>query len=125
MADKVCIPNDTSRRHKLIQEYHDDTNSFKDTQVHTEYLLLLLDEHSSGLIWLKPRRRMYVNACNNCARIKAKPTKPLGKLDPLPKATRPWDILSMDFIIGLALVEGYDAIATFVDTFTKHAHFIP
>ena len=31
----------------------------------------------------------------------------------------------MDFITGLPLIEGYDAIATFVDCFTKQAHFIP
>ena len=69
--------------------------------------------------------KTYVKACSTCAQIKARTTKPLGKLDPLPKATRPWDTLSMDFISGLPLVEGYDAIATFVDTFTKQAHFIP
>jgi hypothetical protein len=31
----------------------------------------------------------------------------------------------MDFISGLPLADGYDSIATFVDTFTKQAHFVP
>jgi hypothetical protein len=33
--------------------------------------------------------------------------------------------MSMDFISGLPLADGYDSIATFVDTFTKQAHFVP
>ena len=44
---------------------------------------------------------------------------------PLPKPSRPWDTMSMDFISGLPLADGYDSIATFVDTFTKQAHFVP
>jgi hypothetical protein len=31
----------------------------------------------------------------------------------------------MDFISGLPIADGYDSIATFVDTFTKQAHFVP
>ena len=31
----------------------------------------------------------------------------------------------MDFISGLPLADGYNSIATFVDTFTKQAHFVP
>jgi hypothetical protein len=31
----------------------------------------------------------------------------------------------MDFISGLPLADGYDSIATFVDTFTQQAHFLP
>ena len=33
--------------------------------------------------------------------------------------------MSMDFISGLPLADGYDSIAIFVDTFTKQAHFLP
>ncbi len=33
--------------------------------------------------------------------------------------------MSMDFIPGLPLADGYDSIANFVDTFTKQAHFVP
>ena len=119
MADNVCIPNDTILRHKLIQEYHD-------AQGHPSADRTLAAIRRT-FFWPRMAQtvKSYVKACNTCARIKARTTKPLGKLDPLPKATRPWDTLSMDFITGLPLVEGYDAIATFVDTFTKQAHFIP
>jgi hypothetical protein len=46
-------------------------------------------------------------------------------LYPLPTPSRPWDTMSMDFISGLPLADGDDSIATFVDTFTKQAHFVP
>ena len=44
---------------------------------------------------------------------------------PLPVPNRPWEYMSMDFITNLPEVNGYDAIVTFVDMFTKQAHFIP
>jgi hypothetical protein len=34
-------------------------------------------------------------------------------------------MFSVDFITHLPLLNGYKSIATFVDTFTKHAHFVP
>jgi hypothetical protein len=34
-------------------------------------------------------------------------------------------MFSVDFITHLPSVNGYNSIATFVDTFTKHAHFVP
>jgi hypothetical protein len=41
---------------------------------------------------------------------------------PLPIATRPWEIISLDFITGLPIADG---VTTFVDSFTKQALFIP
>ncbi len=64
--------------------------------------------------------KQYRKQCATYQWIKARTTKPLGSLYyPLPKSTRPWDTMSMDFISGLPLADGHDSIATFVDTFTK------
>jgi hypothetical protein len=49
---------------------------------------------------------------------------PLANYSPC-LATRPWEIISTDFITGLPIVDGFDYIATFVDSFTTQALFIP
>jgi hypothetical protein len=43
----------------------------------------------------------------------------------LPVTSRPWDSVSIDFIINLSNVDGYDAILTVVYTLSKMANFIP
>ena len=43
----------------------------------------------------------------------------------MPVPGRPWEQISTDLITGLPLVDGYDAIVTFVCHFTKMAHFVP
>ena len=119
MADKLCIPNDMSIKNMLMQEYHD-------TQGHLSHESTL--RRIQKMFWwprMAKEVKQYCRKCPTCERIKARTTKPYGKLSPLPKPTRPWDTISMDFITGLPLVDGYDAIATFVDTYTKQAHFIP
>ena len=67
-----------------------------------------------------------VSACEPCQRNKSMPVKPLGPLKPLPVPEGPWTTVSMDFIVALPQTKhGYNAILTFVDKFTKMAHFVP
>ena len=119
MADKVCIPKDASLRLLLIQEYHD-------AQGHPS-LERTVANLSKSFWWpnLHKSVKQYCRSCDTCHRVKNRTTKVPGSLSPLPKPKKPWDVTSMDFITGLPMVDGYDAIATFVDCFTKQAHFIP
>jgi len=67
----------------------------------------------------------YVKSCSECRRAKSIRHKPFGPLRFLPVAERPWDSLSMDFIEGLPVSDGYDMILVIVCRFTKMALFIP
>src|SRR3954469_16966751 len=70
--------------------------------------------------------RQYVKSCDSCQCIKASQQVPGGLLQPLPIPTRPWEQVSMDFIVQLPKTKaGFDAIVVFVDTFSKMTHFAP
>ena len=43
----------------------------------------------------------------------------------MPIPSRPWQVISMDFIVDLPPSRGYTILMVVVDFFTKQAHFIP
>ncbi|SOV09781.1 uncharacterized protein UDID_19464 [Ustilago sp. UG-2017a] len=63
----------------------------------------------------------YVASHPVCARYKAPRHRPYGLLQPLATPDRPWGSVSLDFIEGLPLSEGYDSILVIVDRLTKYA----
>ncbi|SOV06708.1 uncharacterized protein UDID_17588 [Ustilago sp. UG-2017a] len=63
----------------------------------------------------------YVASRPVCARYKAPRHRPYGLLQPLATPDRPWGSVSLDFIEGLPLSEGYDSILVIVDRLTKYA----
>jgi hypothetical protein len=67
----------------------------------------------------------YVQACQICQQAKAEHVKSPGLLQPLPVPSKPWAIVSLDFIEGLPKSQSYDSILVVVDKFSKYAHFIP
>ncbi|KAE8687867.1 Detected protein of unknown function [Hibiscus syriacus] len=67
----------------------------------------------------------YVKTCLVCQQDKIEAKKPAGLLQPLPIPERPWESISMDFIIGLPKTDGFSSIMVVVDRFSKYAMFIP
>ena len=67
----------------------------------------------------------YVATCHGCLRSKSRRHKPYGTLKSIELPTLPWAAISMDFIEGLPMSKGYNAILVVVDRMTKSAKFIP
>jgi hypothetical protein len=67
----------------------------------------------------------FVNRCRMCQHAKEK-IKNTGLYQPLSISERPWDAISMDFVLGLPRTErGFDSIFVVVDKFSNMAHIIP
>lgn len=67
----------------------------------------------------------YVKTFLVCQQDKGKQKKPAGLLEPLPIPDKPWESISMEFIVGLPKVEGYGNIIAVVDRFSKYVIFTP
>ena len=66
--------------------------------------------------------RTFVAAGETCQLTKYDNRKPAGLLCPLPVPYRPWEDLSMDFIVGLPTYKGHTSIFVVVDRFSKGLH---
>jgi hypothetical protein len=120
---RICIPDDTTLRRRLLREFHEAPYSGHHGIKRT------LDAAARVYWW--PRMghevREYVNSCLSCQQNKVKNTRPSGLLQPLDVPSRRWEDLSLDFIIHLppSPSTGNDAILVVVDRLSKGVHLIP
>ena len=75
---------------------------------------------------MKNELREYIAKCFECQQVKTKHQHPAGLLQPLPIPSWKWEIISLDFIMGLPRNQNLnDSIMVVVDKLSKVAHFIP
>lgn len=117
---RLCVPKGPIRL-QLLQENHDCPFSGHQGRDRTFWNL------SRHFFWPGMGRSVkeFVKSCESCQRNKSARLK-VGLLQPLPVPARPWENLSMDFVMGLPRTDqNHDAIFTFVDRLTKYVHLIP
>ena len=119
-GNQLCIPK-CSMRENLLKEKH--SGGLVGNFGH-EKMFSKLDE---SYYWLGMREniKIFVYRCRICQHSKGK-RQNVGFYQRLPIPDRPWDVVSMDFILGLLRTQrGFDLIFVVVDRFSKMAHIIP
>ena len=119
---QLYVPDAGNLRETLISEMHD--LPLVGHQGKNRTLRRLIDKF--GWVGMSKDVDAYVSGCQHCLRNKPKNTHPAGLLQPLEIPNRPWESISMDFIVKLPKTkEGFDAVMVVVDRFSKYVEFIP
>jgi hypothetical protein len=67
----------------------------------------------------------YITRCIECQKVKVEHRHPTGLLQPLPIPEKKWEVITMDFIMGLPRMnKQHVSIMVVVDKLTKAAHFL-
>ena len=116
---RLCIPS--MERAALVKNVHDKAHE----SVHAgwECTLVLLQPR---YYWPLMRQDVtnYICTCDPCQKIKHDHGAGVGYLQPLAIPSKPFDMISLDFITRLPTSNNKDAILVLVDKLTKFAHFI-
>ena len=68
--------------------------------------------------------KQYIKRCDQYQRMKNRAEMLVGKLRPNKVLERPWQHISVDFIMKLPVLKGYNSILVVCDRFSKMFHFV-
>ena len=116
----LCVPE--KRRNFLLKEVHE--NPFESAHAGAECLWQNL---SQKFYWKRMKTDIinYCRTCDVCQKTKSPNFGKFGYLIPNPIPARPYQSISMDFIVNLPWSNGYNAIFVVVDRLSKRGSFIP
>ena len=119
---QIYVPNDLRLKQRVLELCHDGpTVGHQGIKKTTEALQQHF--HWPGMT----RDAMeYCNSCPTCQRIKTSTHARSGFLQPLAPPSRPFESLSIDFMVDLPLTpRGHDSVITVVDRFSKMIFLLP
>lgn len=121
---RLLVPNEAAVKQEILHTLHDDPMAGHFGPVRTLELI------QRKFYWETLRRdvREYCRNCQTCQTNKPRRHQKYGSLESLPIPSRPWEEITMDFIVGLPTVtmrggEEQNAILVVVDRFTKMNRF--
>lgn len=117
---RLCVPEEL--RVQVMKEAHDLMTEGAHSGYHRSY-----NRIASTYYWPRMSRdiKKYVSTCDVCQKSKPRRHAPVGLLQPIPIPTRPFEVITMDFIPELPNSSGFDNILVIVDKLTKYGLFIP
>ena len=117
---RLCVP--VAKRRLLLEEAHE--QAYEGAHQGPEKLWQKL---SGRFYWKRMKADIikFVQTCDTCQKIKHQNFNKYGFLIPNPIPSRPYQSISMDFIVTLPWSEGYNTIHVTVDRLTKHGIFTP
>jgi hypothetical protein len=117
---RLCVPE--TLKVEIMKDIHESLTEGAHCGYHKTY-----NRIAANYYWPRMSRQIknYVLSCDVCQKIKPKRHAPLGLLKPIPIPTRPFEVVTMDFITELPKTEtGHDNILVIVDKLTKYAIFV-
>jgi len=117
---KRYVPENNQLRLRLIQEHHETALAGYPGRAKT------FDFLDRQYYWNEMRKQVdqYVQNSHSCQRLRTTRHATFGVLLPLSVPEKPWEDISMDFVVGLHECEGFDAVWVVVDRRSKMRHFI-
>jgi hypothetical protein len=118
---RLCIPRDNSILELLITEAHDTPFGGHRNALRT------YKHMAQSFYWPKMNNFIMnrVSSCDSCQRNKISSHAQKNFLHPLQIPNRPWQSVSMDFIVSLPKSSGFDSITVYVDRLSKQLHLSP
>jgi len=114
----LWLPKDSPIIHTIITEFHNTP-----TRGHMG-VAKTMERVGENFIWPSMRKdiKLFVSVCLVCQQTKNDHRKSTRLLCLLPVPARPWEDLSLDFIVGLPPYQGHTTILVIVDRFSKGVH---
>jgi hypothetical protein len=120
--NRIYVPSSRELRNLVLKEMHDVPYAG-----HPSYQKMIKAVRSQ-FFWSRMKNDVsdYITRCMECQKVKDEHRHPLGLIQPLPIPGNKWEVITMDFIIGLPRTnKKNDSIMVLVDKSTKTAHFVP
>jgi hypothetical protein len=119
--NRIYVPSSRELRNLVLKEMHDVPYA-----EHLDYQKTITVVRSQ-LFFLVIKKDVvdYITRCMECQKVKVEHRHPTGLLQPFPILGNKWEVITMDFIIGLPRKnKQHDLIMVVVEKLIKAAHFV-